>query len=1035
MIPARRTTCPLRLAALLGILPAAFSSEPPRTRLADEFLPRPYTKEHGLPDNEVRSILQTRDGSLWVVTQRGVARFDGLRFVNFERIHAPEIEDEHLHHLAEDFDGHLWIGARDRLLLYSEYRFRAWRRSEGWRPGAVLCLEPSRKGGVWSGAQGILAHTNRDRSEWFGEEIGLDPGHAIFALNECPAGTLWIGTMAGLYRLDPGHARAEPADPVPRPPGHLLPTVALHRNRAGDLWALFTDLDPAKAYHGTNAWLGRLREGRWERHPASDTFPITQGPQVILEDSRGDVWLSATGDRIRRVRNGSVQPLDLDLPDGPDGVMCLHEDGEGNLWMGTGWSGLWRWQPRRVTTRTVLAGLPHDNTWTLCQTSDDAVWIGTDGGLARLDEGTVQTWTASDGLARAHIRALAVDPDGTLWIGTGSGLHSLRDGQLHDHPFPGEWFDGKIRALLASKDGSLWVATATALHRLQGAYRTTFNTADGLAHPDVRALHEEASGTLWIGTFGGGLQRLDQEGFRTYDTADGLSDPYVWALHEDADGTLWIGTASGLNRLRHDRLTAFSTRHGLPDNLVNFILEDHLGRLWISHDRGIYRVARAELNAVAEGRAHQVRCVSYTTADGLPSEETNGQKSYPAGLRARDGRLWFPTTRGVVIFDPALHHEESAPPASVIEQVRATGTLVHNTLPRDPFAPPPTMLPRHRDGLPRLPAGSGRVIEFQFTANTFVSADHARFRCRLVGLGEEWLDLGTRREAFFTNLDPGRYRFELIAANHHGVWQDIPAVFAFHLAPAFHQTAAFRTAGAAAIVLSVVAFLRWRTRAWRERQQLEQALALARERARIAQDLHDNLGANLTQLSLMANLSGGDPVEPHSLHERFRHLSHHAHQTIHALRDLLWLAHPRHDTVASLVHRLSQHVQNALTPAGIRCRIHVPPSLPDAPLPPDQRHHLFLAIKELVTNILKHARATEARFVVQSQPSVLRLELHDDGRGFDPAPASLPGPTGYGLENVRSRISQLGGRFHLTSTAGHGTCARIEVPVPVSSVR
>ncbi|MCZ7635993.1 MAG: hypothetical protein M5U12_08120 [Verrucomicrobia bacterium] len=339
--------------------------------------------------------------------------------------------------------------------------------------------------------------------------------------------------------------------------------------------------------------------------------------------------------------------------------------------------------------------------------------------------------------------------------------------------------------MLAARAGGVWVGTAVGLQWLHDGQWHKFTTADGLGTNDVRALLEDRTGALWVGTFGGGLSRLRDGAWTTLRTADGLSNDRVWALHEDQDGVLWIGTEYGLNRLERGRFTRFTTASGLPDNLVNQILEDDRGWLWVGHDRGIYRVRRDELNHLAAGRVKNLRCVRYDeTEDGLPIE-TNGQKSQPAGGRMRDGRLWFPTTRGVLVFDPARHREEDTPPVLVIEQVRASGRRVYDNGPPDPQEP----LQPCSAGLPlHFPPGSARVLEFRYGAVTFGSPEQSRFKFRLLGLDESWTDAGTRRVAYFTDLRPGAYRLQVIAANRHGVWNEEGTSLAFRVQPFLHET-------------------------------------------------------------------------------------------------------------------------------------------------------------------------------------------------------------------------------------------------------
>lgn len=789
-------------------------------------------------------------------------------------------------------------------------------------------------------------------------------------------------------------------------------------------------MDPPIATAGTNALLGWKSRGQWDFFPSAGAFnfDLSVVASFILEDSRNNIWLSARKTTLHRLRNERLDALAIPLVRTNDLVLSMHEDHEGNLWMGTGRSGLWRWQPRKLTTYTPDEGLPHPNAWVVCEAPDGSVWLGTDGGVSQLADGHMQTWTAADGLFRNYLRALAIDREGIVWIGTSSGLNSLRDGQITQHPFPGEWFEGKIRALLPTRDGALWVAAATGLNRLENGTRTKLTTEDGLAHNDVRALLEDSNGRLWIGTYGGGLQAYHAGRLTTYTTNNGLSSSFVWALHEDADGALWIGTASGLNRLRDGRITALGTRHGLPDNLVNFILADDLGQLWISHDRGIYRARLTALNDVADGRAAWVQCVSYTEADGLPSEETNGQKSYPAGCKTRDGRLWFPTTKGVVVFDPKLHQEELSPPRLVIEQVRATGELIHDLNPRDPFSEVSVIaLPRRGEEY-QLPPGRGRVLEFDYTANTFVAAERARFRYRLLGLDAKWIEAGARREAVFTNLKPGAYRFQVIAANHHGVWSEAGATFAFRVAPFVYQTWWFYLVCGLVVTAVTGGLIVWRLRELRRIHRLEQQSALAAERARIAKDLHDGLGADLTQLSLLADLADQTRPDNAPPESPLRTLSSTTKQVAQTLKDIIWSANPADATLDGVVAHICQYAEHFLNAAQITCRFDVPEQLPERVLTADERRNLFLAAKEALANAARHAAASEVWLRVTRDNERINLSIEDNGAGFGRASGD-PDSGGRGLLNMRQRMAAVGGELRIEPLPERGTRVCLTLPL------
>lgn len=1011
---------------------------PIRLHMNDEFVGFNYGKEHGLPDDDVRDVLQSRDGCLWILTQQGIARFDGTKYTVFDRANNPEFQSDDPRMLMEDRQGNLWVGGKNMLLRLSGHSWRRFNVPGSERIGSAFQMCADAEAGIWVAGDSAVAHVADQTVAVFGVEQGLNTGGHVTALQVDATGALLVGTLNGVFRLDQKRQEFALADPFPRSDTNRIVATALRTDHAGRTWGTFAQYDFAKSacypVAGIHVW--QAQEWMTSAVLNAVSFPITDNAiHVISEDRQGNFWITGPESQVYRVRQGQLESLNLLFHLKPDVVTCVREDHEGSLWMGTMNSGLWRWHPRRTRSISTADGLPHENAWAVCEGKDGQVWVGTDGGLARIGGGDLRVWKKEQGLSRSNIRALAVDRDDTVWIGTGEGLNSLRDGIVTKHPIPGDWFESKIRVILPTRDGALWVAGAASLHRLAEGQRTRFTTAEGLANNDVRALLEDSAGRLWIGTFGGGLQCYDQGRFTSYATTNGLANGFVWALHQDKDGDLWIGTESGLYRLRESHIARFGKAQGLPDNLVNFILEDDFGQLWISHDRGIYRVRRAALKDVAEGRAAMVSCVSYTEADGLPSEETNGQKSYPPACKTRDGRLWFATTKGVVVIDPQLHQEGSIPPPVVIEVMRATGELVFSSNPQDPLSPEPTISktgsaetaggfvsPAAISGDFQLPPGSGRVIEFGYTANTFVDADRARFKYRLIGLDDRWIDAGARRQAFFTNLKPGRYRFQVMAANHHGVWNETGATCAFQIRPFYYESWWFYFLCGSLGTLVIAGFIVWRLRELQKLNRLERQAAVATERSRIAQDLHDGLGADLTRLSALADLaSDGESV---TSREQLRKLAQHSRAASRGLKDLIWIANPANDTLESFLDRLCQNAQDYLRDTGIACRFDLATDLPPLPLALEQRRNLLLVVREALNNVVKHSAATQVLIALARRDGELELSIRDNGRGYEPG--SIRDGT-MGLSGMRRRMEQLGGAFAAEGRPGVGTWVRLKL--------
>lgn len=1007
------------LLAMAGAIVRGLGAEPPER----EYLQRVFRKEQGLPDNQVNAILQDGSGYLWIATRRGLARFDGSRFVTFDHLNTPAMDNDDCRALAQDPNGRLWVLTATRVLRRDQ---RGFVRFEYAAPDFTNLLPPFRvtsDQGVWLRKDHYLARVTPERMEPYRRGLPTP-----LAIEEDPSGAVWVATTEGFFRGEPREGRFDAVDSAfgaRRPP-----VIGLCPSRQGGYWVLFANYDPSFGLHGTNAWLQHYRGGQWNRPslPEAPDFQYDHRACFVLEDAQGAVWLPALFNGLNRFRQGRFEFVPMPHSGQYEHALCVHEDREGNLWVGTETDGLQRWEPRRARSWTVQDGLPHDNCWTAIEARDGSVWIGTDGGVSRYHEGRFANLGEAQGLSRNTVRALAEDREGTIWIGTGGGLDAWRDGRISRIRFPGEWVEGKTRTLLAARDGVLWVGTAVGLQRLQANVWTKFTVANGLPTNDVRALLEDRTGRLWVGTAGGGLTRFEDGVFSTLTTADGLGSDFVWALHEDADGGLWIGTENGLSRLAGGRITTFSTRVGLPVNLVNHILEDEAGRLWISHDGGVYRVHRRELEAVAAGRADRVDAVVYAETQEDAAIETNGQKSQPAGCRTQDGRLWFPTTRGLLVFDPGLHRQEGCRPQVVIEQVRANGRIVYDNGPVDLLESAPGREGAVASTMLEIAPGGARVLEFHYTATTLVAAEKTRFRHRLLGLAEHWIEAGTRREAYFTDLRPGRYRFELMAADRHGVWGEAAPGFTFHVAAFWHQTWAFRAGCAGLVLVTTYGVYRWRVRELRHLQRLEQQAALANERARIAKDLHDGLGADLTHLTMLAEAVGDSLPRPGAGESQVGSLSEASRRVVRSLKEVIWATDPADVSVEGTVSHLCQYTESYLEPARIQCRLDLGQTLPTSPLSAAQRRALLFVVKEALHNVTKHANATEVTLSARATDGWLSLAIADNGRGFALGSLGVNG-TGRGLRSLRQRIEGLGGRFEISSTVGQGTALRLELPL------
>jgi signal transduction histidine kinase/sugar lactone lactonase YvrE len=531
-------------------------------------------------------------------------------------------------------------------------------------------------------------------------------------------------------------------------------------------------------------------------------------------DRHGSLWVGTEDGGLTRIaRDGHASTYTARDGLSNDIVLEILEDREGNLWAGTQDGGLNRFSDSRFVTWTAREGLAANIVWPVLGDREGGIWVGTsNGGLSRLREGrVVASYDTGDGLPSNAVQALAEDRDGTLWVGTrGGGLARMRQGRLSvlERPLPGP----SVSALCAARDGGLWIGLrGGGVCRLEDGSLECFGPEQGLPAPGIHHLLESRDGTLWVATNGGGLASLREGRFRTLTVQDGLSSDIVNSLHEDADGTLWVGTyGGGLNRLAAGRFRRYSTAEGLYDDAIFSILDDRRGNLWMSCNKGVFRVSRKELADLDRGLVASLHPVAYGVEDGMRNRECNGANQ-PAGWRASDGRLYFPTIEGLVSVDPRRLGERSAPPPVVLEQVVA-------------------------DGVP-LPAGSDLVLgpgaldlEFGYTAPSFAAPGRVRFRYRLEGLDRDWVEAGNRRAAYYTRVPPGEYRFVVTAANEDGAWNEGGASVGVRLRPRFHQTRSFALLGSLGVGLLALGAHRLRVRRLRARER--DLLRLVVERTR-----------------------------------------------------------------------------------------------------------------------------------------------------------------------------------------------------------
>jgi diguanylate cyclase (GGDEF)-like protein len=743
---------------------------------------------NGLPEQAATALLQDSKGFLWIGTQEGVARFDGSRFVVYGMRTSKAFHNDYVHGLAETPDGAVWVATQEGIVRIHGGSETGYSTNEGVPAPVVMSTTVSRDGTLWVGtAGGGLARFRNDRFEPVGPH-SLDVRSMVAA----PDGALWAGTSrAGVLRVAFSRGAPEVTPLATSGPLVAATVAAMTVDSAGDLWFATTD-GKLFTYHLGVATPARLG-------PALEGLNVAS----LCWDSTRTLWIGTRGTKLWRVRGDPAAPAVESIEVG-DTVSDVREDREGNIWFATIAGGLGRLSTPLLTSIGLAEGLSNAASVAVLEDRKGRVWVGSLQGLNRLTSDHSAVPVAPGLLGKAAVLALFEDREGALWVGTRNGLYRCREGSCEAEDAAGVTED--IQAFAEDAD-VLWIGTGRGLVRKSRTGSRLLTVADGLPHDRVSVLFRDSNGVLWVGTEAGGLARYENGSFHRLVAAAHPELSGTWALsaRQEEDGSLWFGTNAGLVHVlgEHVALTspqdlacadAFAILPGLDDDL------------WMSCNRGIARARRKDILDFEEGRRRAVSVSFYRGRSVGLEGECVGSVS-PAGIRTRDGRLWFSTLKGVVFLDPR-HVHVAPPPPVVVESLQAEEH--------------PPVVPA---AVTSFPAGT-RHVDVSYTAAELTRFDDVRFRYRLDGVDETWTNAGSRRLALYPNLGPGRYEFRVEAAIEGGPFGRSVAPVVFEIRPFFYETVAFKVVlGLGTVVLAFLGY-RLRVRSFAaHRRELEEIVS------------------------------------------------------------------------------------------------------------------------------------------------------------------------------------------------------------------
>lgn len=956
---------------------------------ATDYIARSWQVDDGLPHSLVNRVVQDDRGFLWLATAAGLTRFDGRNFKLYPLPAQPTGMSFNIRDLVrEPGEGLLLLPASGGVMRFHDGVFEEHPASSALVGKSLVDLFAEPDGTLWIGTEDeTLIRWQAGKLVTFTASDGINRRGNRFSFARDRTGRIWIagGDFLGWY--EDGRLQ-----PFPRSVGT---SIVVAPARTGGLWI--------SSYERMLKW----ENGRLITVRDKPEWPVARSSVYqLFEDSSGTLWIATrrhglfllAGDKLTHA--ATANPL----------IMSVSEDRESNIWVSMDGGGLNRLRSKAFVLINHEAGLVEDVSASVCSDEQGAIWAANrSGGLVRYHEGKAEIIVASPPGSSFFANTVVPDHTGHIWCGTTTGLYRVTTAAPHGlEQMSAEL--GTVRVLFTAHTGEIWVGSGDGeLGYFQDGRYQALRPDQGHSDERITAIAESPAGDIWAATRDGAL----------FQWHDGTLIPKtalypertlrINSLHFDRAGALWIATPQGLILKREDRLHIFTVADGLPDDNLDQLLEDDAGHLWFGSRRGLFHIPMAELKARADNPDQPVvRSMTLGKDEGLAGT-TSILGTQPLTWKSADGRLWFSTPRGIVGLQPAAFARVRAPPSVYIDEVRIDGQRAAS------------------QGIVQIPSGRHRV-DFQFVALNFSAPEKVQVRHQLSGMDLDWVQTSSEHAATYPRLPPGRYEMRVRAGNQDGLWNETGAKLTVIMAAAWWQTWWF--AGAA--LLAFTGLVAWLARHWSHRRlqlrlkRLEHAHALEKERARIARDLHDELGGGITQVKLLAERLKR-PGSSGEIQATAGKLAWRAKRLTADLQSIVWAVSPHNNTWDRLAAFIGQFAQRFFRETGVQCLVEGSEGIPARALAPETQHHLLAVTKEALNNTLKHAQATQVIITLSQTDNIFGLLIHDNGVGFVPA---NPGHTASnGLNNMYSRIGEIGGTLTIRSEPRQGTTIIIRLPL------
>jgi ligand-binding sensor domain-containing protein/signal transduction histidine kinase len=944
---------------------------------------RTWQMEDGLPEQTVQAFAQTKDRYLWIGTTGGLLRFDGSRLVLFDRDNTSAFSDNNVFSLTVTSDDALWIATEGGgLIRYKDGAFRPFSAKDGLLNDFVRVVYQDRKGRIWIGTDNGLFQFREDRIDRIDNGNGI-PAVAVHAIHEDEQGRLWAGGSK-LFSLN-GSAYQEYRLAGE---GSQNRVKSITQTRDGAIWV------------GTIGGLYRMVAGADAFRKVEETSGTVR---FLKETSDGTLWIGTIGHGIYKYRKQEFSQMTAPETLPSNTALNLFEDIEGNIWVGTQ-EGMLRLSKTPIQTVTLPDAGDYDAETVYGDHNGD-LWIAA-ADLFRFRDGKA-TRVHLPGISGVRVRNVFRDNEDALWVGTeGRGVFRQTGNKLTHYMVKDGLVNNFVRAFLQARDGSIWVATDEGVSRWHAGRFTSYQERDGLCYFSTRTLAEDRNGDIWVGT-DRGVSHLQSGRFAKDAVTEALRHEKIWAIREDSDGGLWFGTRTGgLYRWRFGKLIHFTTAQGLASNSIYELLQDRRDNFWISGPNGISVINRRELDAIAEDPSHPLSLTLYGISDGLETTQMYGAEK-PGGVLTSQGEVWFASNKGPVRV--SLNPTPPKGPAPVvIDSVLADGLQVPD--------------------LGRISLNPDNAkIEVHYTVIQLRSQERVRFRYMLDGFDKSWTDASSRRVAYYTNLPPGRYQFRVAAFEMSDPQQIAETAVEIVQTPHFYRTAWFLGCSLLLLAASV-----WGGYKFRMRQVHSRFQAVLKERNRLAREMHDTLIQGCAGVSaLLEAHSSLDDSEPSAKDDLLGCVRTQLRSTINEAREAVWDLRHADGSATAIGPILGNMTQQVSHEFGVSVEYKVS----GRPFDLDQStaHELLMVVREALHNAIRHGQPTKVQVDVGFEKKELRVQVRDDGRGFDTATVSSQPNGHYGLVGIRERAKRIGGVLVLNSRLGAGTDLTLSVPRKASA--